>query len=200
MLLYWTEILPKHPGAEVIVEVKSSMALPDEVRRMGGRPLWWKSGHSLIKAKMKEIGALFTGEVSGHMFFADEFYGFDDAFYAAGRLLRILSHTDKKLSELMADIPLYPSTAETRIDCPDDVKFQVVDRIREEALKTHEAITVDGVRILYPGGWGLIRPSNTQPVLVARCEGKTEEDLKAIAGDVKDRILSAGVQDFPWEY
>ena len=200
MLLYWTEILPKHPGAEVIVEVKSSMALPDEVRRMGGRPLWWKSGHSLIKAKMKEIGALFTGEVSGHMFFADEFYGFDDAFYAAGRLLRILSHTDKKLSELMADIPLYPSTAETRIDCPDDVKFQVVDHIREEALRTHEAITVDGVRILYPGGWGLIRPSNTQPVLVARCEGKTEEDLKAIAADVKARILAAGVKDFEWEY
>ncbi|MCX7828095.1 MAG: phosphomannomutase/phosphoglucomutase [Thermanaerothrix sp.] len=200
MIFYWTEILPKHPGADVIVEVKSSMALPEEAERMGGRPVWWKSGHSLIKAKMKELNALFTGEVSGHMFFADEFYGFDDAFYAAGRLLRILSNTDEKLSDIMSRIPYYPSTAETRIDCPDDVKFQVVERVKEEALKDHEAITVDGVRIIYPNGWGLVRASNTQPVIVARCEGKTQQDLEAISQDMKRRLLNAGLHDFHWEY
>ncbi|EHM10459.1 phosphomannomutase [Thermanaerovibrio velox DSM 12556] len=200
MILYWSEILPKHPGADVIVEVKSSMALPEETERMGGRPIWWKSGHSLIKAKMKELNALFAGEVSGHMFFADEFYGFDDAFYAAGRLLRILSNTQEKLSDIMSRIPSYPSTAETRVDCPDDVKFQVVERVKEEALKDHEAITVDGVRVIYPNGWGLVRASNTQPVIVTRCEGRTEEDLKTISQDMKRRLLNAGLHDFDWEY
>lgn len=200
MILYWMEILPKHPGAEAIVEVKSSMALPEAIERLGGKPLFYKAGHSLIKAKMKEINALFAGEVSGHMFFADEYFGFDDAFYAAGRLLRILSNTDRKLSEIMAEIPVYYSTAETRIPCPDEKKFDVVEKIRDEALKDHEAITIDGVRIFYPNGWGLVRASNTQPVLVARCEGRTKEDLEAICRDVKARMLRAGVEDFEWEY
>ncbi|ACZ18704.1 Phosphomannomutase [Thermanaerovibrio acidaminovorans DSM 6589] len=202
MILYWSEILPKHPGAEVIVEVKSSMALPEEAQRMGGRPLWWKSGHSLIKAKMKEISALFAGEVSGHMFFADEFYGFDDAFYAAGRLMRILSNTDEKLSQIMSRIPKYPSTAETRVDCPNDqVKFQVVERVVERALKEKlQTITVDGVRIIYPNGWGLVRASNTQPVLVTRCEGRTQEDLDTICKDMKARLLEAGLGEFEWEF
>ncbi|NLO56408.1 MAG: phosphomannomutase/phosphoglucomutase, partial [Thermovirga sp.] len=167
MILFWREILPRYPGTEAIVEVKSSQALVDEIKRLGGKVVWWKSGHSLIKAKMKEMDALFSGEVSGHMFFADEFWGFDDAFYAAGRLLRILSNTDRKLSKLLEDVPVYYSTAETRIACPDERKFDVVDHIRDNALKDHEAITVDGVRILYPRGWGLVRASNTQPVIVA---------------------------------
>jgi phosphomannomutase/phosphoglucomutase len=149
---------------------------------------------------MKELNALFAGEVSGHMFFADEFYGFDDAFYAAGRLLRILSNTQEKLSDIMSRIPSYPSTAETRVDCPDDVKFQVVERVKEEALKDHEAITVDGVRIIYPNGWGLVRASNTQPVIVTRCEGRTKEDLEIISQDMKRRLLNAGLHDFDWEY
>lgn len=200
MVLYWREILPLHPGADAIVEVKSSQALVDEVKRLGGEVVWWKSGHSLIKAKMKEIDALFSGEVSGHMFFADEFYGFDDSFYAAGRLLRILSNTDKKLSEILADIPVYFSTAETRINCSDELKFKVIEQIRDEALKDYEAITVDGVRILYPVGWGLVRASNTQPVIVARVEGKTREELAEYADDLKRRILKAGVKDFEWEY
>ncbi len=200
MVLFWREILPLHPGADAIVEVKSSQALVDEIERLGGNVVWWKSGHSLIKAKMKELDALFSGEVSGHMFFADEFFGFDDSFYAAGRLLRILSKTDLKLSEMLADVPVYYSTAETRIACPDDIKFDVIDRIREDALKEHEAITVDGVRILYPRGWGLVRSSNTQPVIVARAEGKTEEDLSGYSADLKTRILKAGVEDFEWEY
>jgi len=200
MALYWQEILPKHPGAEAIVEVKSSQALVDEILRLGGKPVFWKAGHSLIKAKMREIGALFAGEVSGHMFFADEFFGFDDSFYAAGRLMRILSNTDKSLSELVAPIPRYYSTAETRINCPDEIKFGVIDSIRETVLKEYEAITVDGVRILYPEGWGLVRASNTQPVIVARVEGRTPEALEAYMADLKARILSAGVGEFEWEF
>ena len=200
MILYWREILPLHPGADAIVEVKSSQALVDEIDRLGGNVVWWKSGHSLIKAKMKELDALFSGEVSGHMFFADEFYGFDDAFYAGGRLLRILSNTNKKLSEILSDVPVYFSTAETRIKCSDDLKFKVIEQVRNDALKDYKAITVDGVRILYPEGWGLVRASNTQPVIVARVEGKTKGNLAEYADDLKSRILKAGVAEFEWEY
>ena len=200
MILYWREILSQHPGETAIVEVKCSQALVDEIIRLGGNPCFYKTGHSLIKAKMKELKTLFTGEMSGHMFFADEFYGFDDAFYATGRLLRILSNSDKRLSELLSDIPVYYSTAETRIDCPDEAKFAVIEKIKNEVLKDYAAITVDGVRINYPDGWGLVRASNTQPVLVARCESKSRDSLKFITGDLKDRILRAGVRDFYWEY
>jgi phosphomannomutase/phosphoglucomutase len=199
MLLYWKEILPANPGAKVIVEVKSSMMLPEETERLGGRPMWWKSGHSLVKAKMREEEAVFSGEVSGHMFFADEFYGFDDAFYAAGRLLRILSNTDKKLSELVAEMPSYPSTAETRFACPDDLKFDVVERVKSGA-EGLDTIAVDGVRIIHENGWSLLRASNTQPVLVARCEGRTEPDLRKISDDMKRRIKEAGGPDFEWEF
>ncbi|MDR1885056.1 MAG: phosphomannomutase/phosphoglucomutase [Synergistaceae bacterium] len=199
MLLFWQEILPRNPGAVVIVEVKSSMMLPDEAARLGGRPLWWKSGHSLVKAKMKDENALFSGEVSGHMFFADEYYGYDDAFYAAGRLLRILSNTNERLSDLIGAMPSYPSTAETRFACPDDLKFGVVERVRE-AARGMETITVDGVRIIRENGWSLLRSSNTQPVLVARCEGRTIEDLDRICDDMKRMIKDAGGPDFEWEY
>ncbi len=201
MALYWSEILPKHPGAVAICEVKSSMALPETVEKLGGRPLWWCAGHSLVKAKMREEHALFSGEVSGHMFFADEYFGYDDAFYAAERLARIISNTDKSLSELMEDIPLYPSTIETRYDCPDDVKFGVVERVKEQAeAEKLNLITVDGVRISYPHGWGLVRVSNTQPVLVARCEGRSTEALGEITKDMKKRLLAAGSPDFEWGY
>ncbi len=201
MALYWREILSKHPGAVAICEVKSSMALPEEVEKMGGRPIWWNSGHSLVKAKMREEHALFSGEVSGHMFFADEFFGFDDAFYAAGRLCRIISNTDEKLSELMSTIPLYPSTIETRFDCPDDVKFDVVEKVKQKALEEGlKSVTVDGIRIIYENGWGLVRVSNTQPVLVARCEGRTKEALDFICSDMKRRLKEAGSPDFEWGY
>ena len=201
MALFWQEILPKNPGAVAICEVKSSMALPEEVIRLGGRPIWWNSGHSLVKAKMREEKALFSGEVSGHMFFADEYYGYDDAFYATGRLCRILSHSDKKLSELMSVIPVYPSTTETRYDCSDDKKFGVVERVKQRALSEGlETITVDGVRIVYNDGWGLVRVSNTQPVLVARCEGRTEDVLAKICADMKKRLTEAGSPPFEWEY
>ena len=198
MALFWREIMPGYPGSEAIVEVKCSQALVDEILRLGGRPLFWKSGHSLIKAKMKEIGAVFAGELSGHFFFADEYYGFDDGFYAAGRLLRILSNSPQTLSEMLSSVPVYYSTAEIRIPCPDGEKFSVVDEIRRHALEDHEAITVDGVRILYHDGWGLVRASNTQPVIVARCEGKTPEVRDAIGQDVRARILAEGLSDFQW--
>lgn len=200
MALYWREILPKHPGAVAIIEVKCSQALEDEILRLGGRPYYWKAGHSLIKAKMKELNSLFSGELSGHMFFADEYYGFDDSFYAAGRLLRIMSHSEQTLSEMLSDMPVYYSTAEVRVDCSDEKKFQVIEQIKNEALKDHEAITIDGVRIKYPEGWGLVRASNTQPVLVTRCEGKSQEALDAITRDMKQRMLRAGLPDFEWTY
>ncbi len=199
MILFWREILAKHPGETALVEVKCSQALIDEIVKLGGHPVFYKTGHSLIKAKMKEIKSLFAGEMSGHMFFADEFYGFDDAFYAAGRLLRILSNTNKKLSELLSDIPMYYSTDETRIDCPDKEKFEVIVKIRDEALKMYTVETIDGVRINYPEGWGLVRASNTQPVLVARCESKSSTGLQFITRDLKERIIRAGVKDFTWD-
>ena len=134
------------------------------------------------------------------MFFADEYYGFDDSFYADARLLRILSNTNKSLSQLMEPIPLYPATEEARVDCPDSEKFAVIDRIREKALKEYKGLTLDGVRILYPNGWGLIRASNTQPVVTTRCEGKDRDSLRYIMDDVKKRILAEGLPDFEWTF
>lgn len=201
MCLLWQEILAKHPGELAIVEVKCSQALVDEIKRLGGRPVFYKTGHSLIKAKMRETGAVFTGEMSGHMFFADEYYGYDDAFYAAGRLLRILSNTDKSLSQLLEKIPHYHSTAETRIPCPEQIKFTVVADLVEHFRQEYEVIDVDGVRVLFPEGWGLVRASNTQPVLVARCEAKTPQGLERICTIIKSAIRQhKEVGDFEWEY
>ncbi len=180
MVLYWREILPRHPGADVIVEVKCSQVLVDEVTRLGGRPFFYRTGHSLIKAKMREIGAVFTGEMSGHMFFADEYYGFDDALYAAGRLLRVLSHTDAPLSALTSDVPRYPVTPEVRVACSDARKFDVVASVAEAFKREHRVIDVDGARVLFDDGWGLVRASNTQPVLVVRAEAATPAGLERI--------------------
>ena len=200
MTLYWKEILGTHKGAAVLVEPKCSMVLPELAEKFGGRPMFWKSGHSLIKAKMREIGALFAGEYSGHMFFADEFFGHDDAFYASGRLLRIMSERRESLSRLMMSIPVYPSTEEIRIPCPDDEKFQITERIVQKVREKYECSDIDGVRINYPEGWGLIRASNTQPVMVVRCEGKTQEALERIMADVKSRVLAEGLPDFSWTF
>lgn len=201
MCLYWREIMKKHPGAAAIIEVKCSQALVDEVIRLGGKPFFYKTGHSLIKAKMKETGAVFTGEMSGHMFFADEYYGFDDAYYAAGRLLRILSGSGEKLSAMLKEIPKYYSTAETRIPCSDQDKFKVVKGLVEQFKHAYEVIDVDGLRVLFGDGWGLVRASNTQPVLVARCEAKTPEGLQRICDTMQEalgRFPEAG--KFEWEY
>jgi len=201
MILYWREILPKYPGADCIVEVKCSQALVEEIEALGGKPLFYKTGHSLIKAKMKEIGAVFTGEMSGHMFFADEFYGFDDAFYAAGRLLRILASSGRALSELLQSVPKYYATAETRIPCSDRHKFNVVAAFREKFSQMYPVNDIDGARVLFPEGWGLVRASNTQPMIVARCEGKTPEALETITRIIKEALqVYPEVGEFEWEY
>ena len=200
MTLYWKEILAAHKGADVIVEPKCSLVLPELAEKFGGKVLYWKSGHSLIKAKMREIGALFAGEYSGHMFFADEFFGHDDAFYAAGRILRIMSKFKEPLSRLMLGIPIYPSTEEIRIPCADDVKFGLTEKIKNKVQAKYKCSVIDGVRILYPDGWALIRASNTQPVMVVRCEGKTQEALDRITAEVKNILLEEGLPDFSWTY
>ena len=201
MCIYWWEIMPKHPGAEAIIEVKCSQALVDEVERLGGKPFFYKTGHSLIKAKMTEVGAVFTGEMSGHIFFADEFYGFDDAFYAAGRLLRILSNSDVPLSKMLLSLPKYYSTAETRVPCPDWDKFKVVSGLAERFKQEYPVVDVDGARVLFGDGWGLVRASNTQPVLVARCEAKTEEGVQRICSIMKEALMEfPEVEEFEWEY
>jgi len=185
MILFWREILPRYPQADCIVEVKCSQALIEEIERLGGRPIIYKTGHSLIKAKMKELGAIFTGEMSGHMFFADEYYGFDDALYAAARLLRILSNTNAGLDDLLSDIPQYYATPEIRVKSSDEEKFAVVEKARQHFRKRYELIDVDGARILFPDGWGLIRASNTGPEIIVRCEGKTPD----IRDQIKEEIF-----------
>ncbi|HLQ65904.1 MAG TPA: phosphomannomutase/phosphoglucomutase [Candidatus Limnocylindrales bacterium] len=186
--LYAADILPAHPGAPIVFEVKCSQGLVELVRDKGGVPVMWKAGHSLIKAKMKETGSPLGGEMSGHMFFADEFPGYDDALYAAGRLLRLLAASGKRLSELVDALPQsrYVATPEIRLDCPDDRKFAIVDMVREQFRATHEVIDVDGARVQFGDGWGLIRASNTQPVLVVRFEARTRERLAEIAREVYD--------------
>ena len=180
MIIFSRDLLTRHPGAKIIGEVKCSQALYDDVERHGGKAIMWKAGHSLIKSKMKEEGALLAGEMSGHLFFAERYFGFDDAIYAGARLLEILSGTEKSLKDLLADVPKMVNTPEIRMDCPDDKKFQLVAELAEEFKKDYPVIDVDGARVIFDGGWGLIRASNTQPVLVLRFEARDERRLKEI--------------------
>jgi phosphomannomutase/phosphoglucomutase len=180
LLLFSRFILEKNPGAAIIGEVKCSQKLYDDIAAHGGRPIMWKAGHSLIKGKMKEEKALLAGEMSGHLFFADRYFGYDDAIYASIRLLEILSLSGQRISDLMADVPITFSTPEIRVACPDHVKFQVVEDAKALFRKNFKIIDIDGVRIPFSDGWGLIRSSNTQPVLVLRFEATTEERLQAI--------------------
>jgi phosphomannomutase/phosphoglucomutase len=188
MILLSRSILATNPGATIIAEVKCSQNLFDDIEKHGGTAIMWKAGHSLIKAKMKETNAALAGEMSGHIFFADRFYGFDDATYAGARVLEILSKTDKPLSELLADIPPTFSTPELRIDCPDERKFEVVSAIAKHFAETHDVITIDGARILFGNGWGLVRASNTQAILVLRFEADTEEHLNQIRAIVELKV------------
>ncbi|QGU00121.1 Phosphomannomutase [Candidatus Syntrophocurvum alkaliphilum] len=180
MILFWRDILPRYPGSKAIVEVKCSQSLIDEIERLGGEPIIFKTGHSLIKAKMKEIDAIFTGEMSGHMFFADEYYGFDDALYAGARLISLLSYSDQTITQMLSDVPKYFSTPEIRVKSTDEEKFEIVDKVLKHFKNKYEIIDVDGARILFPEGWGLVRASNTGPELIVRCEGKTPEALESI--------------------
>lgn len=185
MVLLSRDILRRKPGATIIAEVKCSQTLYDDIAANGGVGIMWKAGHSLIKAKMKETGAALAGEMSGHIFFAEGFYGFDDATFAAARVLEILSQTDKKLSELLSDLPQTFSTPELRVDCADDAKFDVVARVADHFSRTHEVITIDGARIKFANGWGLVRASNTQAILVLRFEADSQSNLDAIRSEVE---------------
>ena len=193
MVVFARDLLPAHPGAAVISEVKASKVLYDEIAKLGGRPIMWKAGHSLIKKKIREEKALFAGEMSGHIFFADRWFGFDDAIYASARLLEILSRTSRKLSEILSDLPKTFTTPEIRVYASDEVKFRIVDEVRKELAKAHPVIDIDGVRALFPKGWGLVRPSNTQALLVLRFEGETQADLEAIEKEIRG-VLSAVIQ------
>jgi phosphomannomutase/phosphoglucomutase len=188
MTIFSRSILEKNPDAKFIAEVKCSQRLFNDLEQRGGEILMWKVGHSLIKAKMNEIGASLAGEMSGHIFFADRFFGFDDAIYSGVRLLEILSHTDKNLSELIEDLPEVTNTPEIRMDCPEDKKFVIVKKLTEEFKKTNEVIDIDGARILFDKGWGLIRASNTQPVLVLRFEAEDADALEQIQKMVEAKV------------
>jgi phosphomannomutase / phosphoglucomutase len=187
-LLLAREILKEEPGAAIVSEVKCSMTLYDDIAKHGGRAIMWKAGHSLIKAKMKEEKAALAGEMSGHIFFAHRWFGFDDGIYSSARFLELLSHTDQPLSKLLDDVPKTYATPELRHDCPEDKKFEVVRRAQEWFAARYEAVTVDGVRVIFPDGWGLVRASNTQPLLVLRFEAKTPERAAEIEQLVRGRV------------
>jgi len=188
------DVLRKQPGATIIADVKASQALFDEIARMGGRPLMWKTGHSLIKVKMAETKSPLAGEMSGHIFFADEYYGFDDALYGAVRLLRAIARSGKSLAELRDALPALVNTPEIRIACPDDRKFAVVKALaqdlRDEGADFND---IDGIRISKQGGWWLLRASNTQAVLVARAEAPDERTLRTLKADLTRRLARHGV-------
>ncbi len=183
------EVLTKHRGAKVISDVKASKFLFDEVKRLGGEPIMWKTGHSFIKKKMKEEGALLAGEMSGHIFFADRYFGFDDAIYSSLRLVEYLSSIKKKLSDIVDELPKAFSTPEIRIEAKEETKFKVVDTVKERLRELHPdyyLIDIDGVRLDYPDGWALVRASNTQPVIVLRFEASSKEALERIRKEVEE--------------
>jgi phosphomannomutase/phosphoglucomutase len=191
LTIYAREILTRKPGATIIGEVKCSQVMYDEVRRLGGNAIMYRTGHSLIKAKMKEVHAELAGEMSGHMFFADRYYGFDDALYAACRLIEILARSGQPLSAQLAGLPKMVSTPELRVDCSDEKKFEVVQYVVDHYRKIREVIDVDGARVLFDGGWGLVRASNTQPILVMRFEARNAELLAAYRKEMEDVVAKA---------
>ena len=188
MIIYARDILSKRPGATFISEVKCSKTLYEDIEKRGGKAIMWKTGHSLIKKKMKEVDAVLAGEMSGHMFFADRYFGFDDAIYASCRLLEILSHSGKTIPELLEGIPATVVTPEIRVDCPDEVKFGLVEKVKSHLSKKYSIIDIDGVRVLFDHGWGLLRASNTQPALVLRFEAETEEQLEEYRQIIEESV------------
>jgi phosphomannomutase / phosphoglucomutase len=195
LILYARDALARTgKGQSIVFDVKSSQALPEAVEKAGGVPVMWKTGHSLIEEKMHQTHAPVGGEVSGHMFFSEGYYGFDDALYGAARLLRIIADSNKSVRELLADVPRFVSTPEIRIDCPDDRKFRIVEEAKKYFAAKYKVITVDGVRVLFGDGWGLIRASNTQPVLVSRFEARTQEELEKIQSEMEGWLRSKGVK------
>ena len=198
MVIYAREILSRKPGATFISEVKCSMVMYDDIRKNGGNAVMWRTGHSLIKKKMKEENAELAGEMSGHMFFKDRYFGFDDALYATCRLLEILAATGKGVDELIQDLPKTFTTPEIRKTCPDEIKFDVVAKIADHYKARQKVIDIDGMRAVYPDGWGLVRASNTQPALVLRFEALTASRLAEIQQDIEktlDQIIAQTKQE-----
>lgn len=194
LILYARDVLSRVAGAPIIFDVKCSQALPEAVEKAGGVPVMWKTGHSLIEEKMHEMHSPLAGEMSGHMYFDEGWYGFDDALYGAARLLRIVADSGKPVHELLADVPRFVSTPEIRVSCPDDVKFQIVSEAVKYFGAKYRTNDVDGVRIQYPDGWGLIRASNTQPVIVLRFEARTNQQLDAIRAEIEGWLTQHGIQ------
>jgi phosphomannomutase/phosphoglucomutase len=192
LLLYARAILKRKPGSVIIGDVKCSKTVYDDIAKHGGKPVMWKTGHSLIKAKMKETHAELAGEMSGHMFFKDRWFGFDDAVYAACRMLEIAAESTAPLSSMLSDLPKMVSTPEIRVDCPDDKKFEIVRQAVEAFKKSYKVVDIDGARVEFPDGWGLVRASNTQPVLVMRFEATSDKRLSEIRKLVEDQIKKLG--------
>src|SRR5476649_1068113 len=196
LLILWArDVLKDHPGATIIADVKASQALFDEVLRAGGTPLMWKTGHSLIKTKMAELKSPLAGEMSGHVFFADTFYGFDDALYCGLRLLNIVANARESLATMRDKLPQLVNTPELRFDCADDRKFKVVEEVKARLRTVNAKLNdIDGVRVNTPDGWWLLRASNTQPVLVARCESANEAGLERLKADLKEALAPSGLE------
>lgn len=193
LIIFGREVLKTHPGADIIFEVKCSQALPEMIEKFGGKPLMWKTGHSLLKKKMKETGSPLAGEMSGHLFFADRYFGYDDAIYASARMVELLSKTDKSVSDLLADVPVYFSTPEIRAETEtDEEKFRIAELAKKYFTEKYDVIDVDGVRILFGDGWGLVRASNTQPVLVLRFEARSKERLEELKNLVISKLKEFG--------
>jgi phosphomannomutase/phosphoglucomutase len=191
MILFSREILKDKKGATFVAEVKCSQNLFDDIEKHGGKAMMWRTGHSLIKEKMGEEKAALGGEMSGHIFFADRYFGYDDAIYASCRLIELLSKTGKKLSQLLSDVPKTFITPEIRVDCPDEIKFAVVEAVKQALKKDHPVIDVDGVRVRFEDGWGLVRASNTQPVLVLRFEALTQDRLNWMKDLIDKKVQEA---------
>ena len=188
MIIFAREILSRKPGATFISEVKCSKTMYDDIEKHGGRAIMWKTGHSVIKPKIKAEKAELGGEMSGHMFFADRYLGYDDAIYASCRLLEILSNTGKRISELLSDVPKTYTTPEIRVACPDNKKFALIQKVTEYFRKRYDVIDIDGVRVLFEDGWGLVRASNTQPALVLRFEAISEKRLQEIRNLIESTL------------
>jgi phosphomannomutase/phosphoglucomutase len=198
LILYARDVLARTgAGQPIIFDVKCSQALPDAIARAGGTPVMWKTGHSLIKERMKALAAPIAGEMSGHMFFTEGFYGHDDALYGAARLLRIVADAGRSVAELLADVPKFVSTPELRVDVDEERKFGIVDAAVAHFRARYDVLDVDGVRVMFGDGWGLIRASNTQPVLVMRFEALSAERLTAIRGEMEGWLRAQGVDPTP---
>ncbi|MFH1958155.1 MAG: phosphomannomutase/phosphoglucomutase [bacterium] len=193
MAIFAKILLAESPGGKIVFEVKCSKALPEAIEKYGGVPVMSRTGHSPIEARIKKEGALFGGEMSGHIYFNDRYFGYDDALYTALRLCELVSSGERRLSSYLEEVPSYPITPEIRIDCPDEIKFGVVDKLSAIFQKTNDVITIDGARIIFEDGWGLCRASNTQPVLVLRFEADTQDGVsrnRKKVMDVLNKILA----------